>query len=203
MSITVGDVLKVVATLAWTDGNLMQNVFNAAITGSGGPFDDDDIVDDAVAWVGVMFANLVAAISNAADGSQVQVYVYDSTDDDFDEVGTAAWTFNPTNADHQLPRGVAALLNAKTLDPDVQGKKYVGGLTEGTITDGLWPTATLTPLSDFGDDWVTQFVGSVSGADWTPGVWSPKNTNIFPFSGQNIVPTIPAYQRRRKRGVGV
>ena len=43
MSLTVGDVLKIVATIAWTDGDLAQNVFNAVLTGSGGPFDEDDI----------------------------------------------------------------------------------------------------------------------------------------------------------------
>lgn len=203
MAVTAGDILKVVATVVWLDGNLMQNVFAALIAGGGSPFDDGDVVDDAVSWVGLMFAEVVGLISDECDGSQVQVYKYDSGDDDFDEVGTAPWTWNPTATDHQLPRGVAALLNAKTVDPDVQGKKYIGGFTEGGLVDGLWPGTTITDLATFGDEWVVPFTGAVSGADWSPGVWSPKHTDIFLFSGQNIVPAIPAYQRRRKRGVGV
>ena len=203
MSISVGDVLRVVATLAWTDGNLAQNVFNAVITGSGGPFDDDDILLDAVAWVNAMYANITGSVSDELDGSQIQVYVYDSVDDDWDEVATGAWIYAGGQTIEQLPRGVAALINARTTDPDVQGKKYIPGITEGGLTDGLWQAALITQLVNFADDWLTAFVGGTSGGSWTPGVWSPKNTNFFAASGDALIPTIPAYQRRRKRGVGV
>ena len=58
MSISVGDVLKVVAIAAWLDGSITENVFATVVAGSGGPFDDADIVDDMVDWVDDMFANL-------------------------------------------------------------------------------------------------------------------------------------------------
>lgn len=203
MSITAGDILRVVATIVWLDGNLNQNVFNGVVTGGGSPFADADIVADALDWVETMFANLPTHVSDECDGSQVQVYVYDAIDDDWDEVGTIAWVFNPTAATDQLPRGAAALINAKTLDPDVQGKKYIGAMVEDNLTDGLWVAGLVTALGNFADDWTTGFVGATSAADWQPGVWSPTGTVFKAMSGTTIVPTIPAYQRRRKRGVGV
>ena len=203
MSIQVGDILKIVATIAWLDGNLAQNVFAAVITGSGGPYDEGDILADALTWVGTMYANLTTSMSDECDGSQVQVYIYDSVDDDWDEVGTDAWTFNPSDSAHQLPRGVAALINCGTTDPDVQGKKYLPGLGEASADDGLWGSSVLGVIGDFADDWLTAFVGGTSGADWQPGVWSPTNTNFFAADGTAVIPAIPAYQRRRKRGVGV
>lgn len=203
MSISVGDILRVVATAVWLDGNLNQNVFNAVIGGTGGPYTDGDIVDDALEWVEDMYANLVGNMSDEIDGSQIQVYVYDPIDDDWDEVGTSSWTFNPTAALEQLPRGVAALINAKTTDPDVNGKKYCGGLTEAAATDGLWSAGTITQLLGFAATWYTAFAGGTSGASWVPAIWSPTATNAFALSGDVITPTIPAYQRRRKRGVGV
>lgn len=202
MSIQVGDILRVVAIAAWLDGNLNMNVFNGVIGGTGGPYDDGDIVADALAWVNVIFANLTTSMSDELDGSEVAVYVYDSIDDDWDEVGTATWTFNPSSAGSQLPRGVASLINARTTDPDVQGKKYLGGLTEGSVDDGLWNSAHITVMGALADDWVDLFTGATSGASWVPGVWSPTRTNFFAFSGSHIIPTTPAYQRRRKRGVG-
>lgn len=203
MSITVGDILKVVAILNWVDGDVMQNVFNSVIGGTGGPFTDGDIVDDAEDWVGTMFANLVAGITNDLDGSEVRVYLYDAIDDDWDEVGSTSWTFNPTDAGEYLPRGVASLINCKTTDPDVNGKKYIGGQTEVAQDDGLWGSGHLTNLGLFADDWTDTFTGATSGASWVPGVWSPTNTNFYAMSGTYIIPTIPAYQRRRKRGVGI
>jgi hypothetical protein len=202
MSIAVGDVLRVVAIMAWLDGNLNMNVFNAVIGGTGGPFDEADIVDDAVAWMNAIYGNMTGSISDELDGSEIAVYVYDSVDDDFDEVGTDPWTFNPTSGSEQLPRGVAGLINANTIDPDVQGKKYLGGLVEPSVTDGLWIAAQLANLALWADDWVTAFTGGTSGASWIPGVWSPTRTNFYPFSGAYTIPAIPAYQRRRKRGVG-
>lgn len=203
MSITIGDILKVVATVVWLDGNLNQNVFNAVISGTGGPYDDADIVLDALAWATAMYANLTTDTSDQCDGTQIQVYIYDSVDDDWDEVGTGSWVWNPTSVISQLPRGVAGLINAKSLDPDVQGKKYIGGLTEGVVADGLFEAGTITILGDFADDWVTPFVGGTSGADWVPGVWSVVQKNLRAMTGATIIPVIPSYQRRRKPGVGV
>lgn len=203
MSVVAGDILRMVVTNLWTDGNVMQNVFNAVVTGAGSPWDDDDIVLDAESWAEDLYYNLTTFISNYLDGSQVQVYRYDSVDDDWDEVGSHSFFWNPTNSQHQLPRGVAALINLKTTDPDVSGKKYVGGFAEDSVADGLWGAAPLAALLSFAVDWYAGFVGTDSGADWTPGVWSTKNT-VFKAAGTTtIIPAIPAYQRRRKRGVGI
>lgn len=203
MSIQVGDVLRVVATLVWLDGDLAQNVFNAVIGGAGGPFTDGDITADALAWVAAMYANLSAAQTDEIDGSQIQVYVYDSIDQDWDEVGSSAWTYDPTGAADQMPRGVAGLINAKTLDPDVSGKKYIPGLMENNADQGLWSAALVAILANFADDWLTLFVGGTSGATWVPSVWSPTRSTPYAAAGDYIIPTIPAYQRRRKQGVGV
>lgn len=203
MSVGVGDILKVVAILSWLDSDVVQNVFNAVIGGSGGPFDEDDIVDDALDWVETMYANIVANGSDEIDGSEIRVYIYDPIDDDWDEIGSEAWVFNPSDTAEQLPRGVAALINAKTTNPDVNGKKYLGGLTEGSSVDGQWGAGPIAAFANFAADWLAPFVGAVSTADWIPGIWSPTRTNFFPSSLTAIIPTVAAYQRRRKRGVGI
>lgn len=203
MTVSTGDILRVVATYLWTDGNVMQNVFNAVVTGGGGPWDDEDIVDDAAAWVTAMFNNLTTYVSDEVDGSQVIAYKYDAIDDDWDEVASENWVWDPTQVAEQLPRAAGPLLNLRTTDPDVNGKKYLGGWTENSLTDGLWSAGALTGLILFGSDWLTAFVGSISGATWTPGVWSPTGTVFKAASDVIIIPTMPAYQRRRKRGIGI
>lgn len=202
MSVAVGDILKVVATLVWSDANIVQNVFNAVIGGTGGPYDDDDIVEDALSWLENMYNGNLTDLSDEIQGSQVQVYKYDSLDEDFDEVGNTGWTFAPVATSHQMPRGVALLTLARTTNPDVQGKKYLGGGTEEVTTDGLLTSGWLTLLLQFAADWVLPFVGSDSTADWIPGVWSPTDLAHYIMSQSVTASAIPAYQRRRKRGVG-
>ena len=203
MSIQVGDILRIVAVLNWLDGDIMQNVFNAVITGTGGPFDEGDIVDDALDWIDTIFTELDNAQVDTLDGSEIRVYIYDSIDDDWDEVGSVAWGHDPVITSDELPRGVAGLVNCKTSDPDVSGKKYFGGFGEGSVQLGLWSSSLLTLIAAAAVEWVTPFVGATSGANWTPGIWSPTNTNFYHMTGDVIIPAIPAYQRRRKQGVGI
>lgn len=203
MSVSVGDILRIVATVAWTDGNIMQNVFNALIVGSGGPFDDDDIVTDSVSWVVNMWDNMRTDLSDQLNSSQVQVYKYDAVGDDWDEVGTGAWIQTFTEIDDQLPRGAAALVLARTENPDSLGKKYIGGYCENALTNGLYTAGIITEMLAFAADWILEFTGAASGADFDPGVWSVVNKVLYDFVDNIQASTIPAYQRRRKRGVGV
>lgn len=203
MSITTGDILRVVASFLWSDGNVNQNVFNAVITGGGGPWDDLDVADDAEGWLDTMYANMVTQQVDEIDGNEVIVYKYDPLDDDWDEVASQAWVYDPEETSEQLPRGVAGLVRLWTTDPDVQGKKYMPGMTEGGLNDGLFGAGTLTALLNFAADWYAPFVGAASGATWTPGIWSVKGT-VFKAAVDHVaVNAIPAYQRRRKRNVGI
>lgn len=203
MSLTTGDIIKLVAVLVFDDGNILQNVFSTVITGAGGPWDDDDVADDLSTWVYDLLVLLGSYMVDDIQGSEVRGYVYDAIDDDFDEFGSSALAFTPTNTDDCLPRGVSALVNCKTTDPDVNGKKYFGGLGENAHDDSVWASAFITQLALAAAEWVTPFVGAISGADFTPGVWSPTRTIFYPMSATVVIPTIAAYQRRRKQGVGI
>lgn len=203
MTVESGDILRIVASMLWTDGNVNQNVYNAIVSGGGGPWDDSDIIDDAEDWLDNMYQNLSTSCSDELDGNEVLVYKYDPIGDDWDEVGSQAWVWNPTQVTDQLPRGVAGLVRMWTVDPDVQGKKYIPGLAEGSIAEGLLTAPIITVLLAFAADWYLPFVGATSGATFTPGVWSVVGT-VFKAAVDHVATsTIAAYQRRRKRNVGI
>lgn len=203
MTVSDPSILRVVASFLWTDGNVNQNVYNCAISGAGAPWDEADVVADCEDWLDNMYLNIAAGMSDAFDGNEIVVYKYDVVGDDWDEVGSEAWLFNPTATSPQLPRGVAALVRLWTADPDVQGKKYLPALTEGVLDDGLWMSALITDLLAFGADWYAPFVGTLTGATFTPGVWSVVQKTLFLGINHIATSTIPAYQRRRKRNVGI
>lgn len=203
MTVDAGDILRIVASMLWTDGNVNQNVFNCVLSGAGGPWDDEDIADDAVDWLEDMYANITTFCSDELDGNECLVYKYDAVGDDWDEVFSQAWIWNASGATDQLPRGVAGLIRLWTVDPDVQGKKYIPGLTEAQVNDGLWPSSTLTALLAFAADWYLPFTGVASGALFTPGVWSVVGKVLKAGVDHIATSSIPAYQRRRKRNVGI
>lgn len=203
MSVADNDILRVVASLLWTDGEINQNVYNCKVSGGSGPYDDQDVTDDMEDWLDNMYANFVSSMSDEIDGNEVLVYKYDPVDDDWDEVASQSFTFNPTAAVDQLPRGVALLCRLWTTDPDVQGKKYVPGLVETNVTDGLFAGAILTNALAYAADWYLPFVGAASGATFTPGIWSVAGTAFFAGVNHLAASAIPAYQRRRKNNVGV
>lgn len=203
MTIIDTDVLRVVASFLWTDGNVNQNVFNCVVSGGGGPYTDADVLDDMEDWLDDMYVNVVGNLSDELDGNEVIVYKWDTVGLDWDEVGSQAWSFNPSAAAEQLPRGVAGLVRLWSTDPDVQGKKYIPGLTETGLTDGLFSAGTITALLAFALDWYTPLVGLASGATFTPGIWSVVGSVFRNAIDHYATSTIPAYQRRRKRNVGI
>ena len=203
MSVLPGDILRVVASLLWTDGNVNQNVFNALLSGAGSPWSDSDIADDAEALLDNMYANLTAWCSDELDGNEVIVYKYDAVGLDWDEVSSQAFGWNPTNVGDQLPRGTACLVQLWTIDPDVQGKKYLPGIAEDNCTDGLYTAPMLVDALAFAADWYTPFAGGTSGATWNPGIWSVAQLAFKTGVNHIAASAIPAYQRRRKRNVGI
>ena len=150
-----------------------------------------------------MFSNVEPAASDAVAGSEVRVYVWDSVGEDWDEISTKPFTFAPTSTTDQLPRGAAVLINAKTVDADVNGKKYIGGLTETSNTDGLVVAAEVARQVLLATDWLEVETGAESGAEFDAGIWSPLQQTLYDLTGTFTIPAIWAYQRRRKRGVGI
>lgn len=203
MSLPVGTILRLVCTLVHADTGVLQNIFNAVITGSGGPFDEDDITTDLGTWLDDMYTWIEPYISDEFAPAEGGAYEYDSIDDDWDEIGQALPTFTPGATASVLPRGTCCLVNARTSDPDVNGKKYLGVFTSGHFINGVWASTMLAQVANFADEWATPFVGAVSGATITPGIWSPTRTNLYVLSGTMILDAIAAYQRRRKPGVGI
>lgn len=203
MAITEGTILRVAASLLFPDSVIMQNVFHLVLTQVVGDNDAEDVLEDLVEYIEAVYAELATIIDGNINPSQVQVYEYDSIDDDFDEVGSDVWTFTNTASGDQMPHGVAAVTIFQTTDPDVQGRKFWGGALASFSNEGYWDSAVVTAMGLAAAEIVSQFTATVTSNVYTPGVWSPTETNFFAYSGSYMVSGTPGYQRRRKPGVGI
>jgi len=102
-----------------------------------------------------------------------------------------------------LPSGVAILGELLTDTSRVVGKKYVGGLSELAQTAGQWISTVSAAMLSSISEWMAQFQDLVDTTTYyVPGVYSTKALAFKPFTGAGVVRAIPAYQRRRKEGVG-
>lgn len=203
MSIPDGAILRIVLSLLFPDSAIAQNVFYTVFTDTGTSDDDDDVLTDLETWIETIYANLNAAVDSGISMAGMKVYIYDASDPDWDEVGVAFPTDGFSGAGDAMPNGVAALSHATTTNPDVTGAKYWGGNTDTSTVENDYTAGSLAAYQNACDDWVTNFVGAVTGADFGPGVWSPTKTNFFLFNGVYSTNAQVAYQRRRKPGVGI
>ena len=203
MAVSDGTILKIVASILMPDAVLVMNVFNAVFADTGTSNDEADVVSDLVDWVEALYATLNAQISSSSVASEVAVYEYDAIDDDWDEIGSDGWTDGFTNTDQILPFGVAPIVRMKTIDPDVQGRKFLPSWCEDTLANGYLGAGDLTAAANFAAEWITAFVGAATGGDFVPVVWSPTGKVPKVGNGVYIVNAISGYQRRRKQGVGI
>lgn len=201
MALSADDRLKVVAQLLFPDAVVMQNVFSVIFEGNGTSFDEGDAIDDIVDWLEAMYLTTVAHIDDEVIADEVFVYVWDAVGLDFDEIGSATWSVTNTATVGMAPHGVAAVVLGRTSDPDVNGKKYIGGLQETSIDDSTLGAVLQTALVAFVADWITPFVGAATESTFTPSIWSPKNSDAYVLTS-GVVNAIAGYQRRRKPGVG-
>lgn len=203
MAVPDGAILRIVASLLFPESVIAQNVFYAVFTDTGGSDADQDVIDDVGIWVDAIMTTLAGNIYDGVSLDEVKVYIYDAGDDDWDELGDTTPIFVGASSADMLPHGVAAVVHAKTSNPDVQAAKYFGGFTESTQEDGILNGGALTALGLAADEWSEPFVGANSGGDIFPGVWSPTKTNFFYFNQVETINAILGYQRRRKPGVGI
>lgn len=139
-------------------------------------------------------------LPSLADELEMQSLYFKNLTDNLD-LGQLAWTGDqPTSTGEPLPLGVAGLIVAPTALPKTRGRKFIAGVTEGSCNGSLWDSSLVTAMTNFGAAYISAFLGASNDDPWQPGV-SDKNGVFRPFI-EALVTNIPAYQRRRKQGVG-
>lgn len=203
MGFTHNDVMKV--DLRWVvEGiGLAANVFQALCTqDSPHVLSDADAIEDARIWIEAILGPMEPHIVVSCD--VLDCNVYKKVGPLWNLVGPANVIFAPESIGDPLPSGVAGLIVAYTYLSKVMGKKYIPGLSETGQTAGLWVAGVIAAMLQSAVAWAEYFE-SVEGATtyWHPGVWSLKSAGFQIFSPTAAVRDVPAYQRRRKAGVGV
>jgi hypothetical protein len=99
------------------------------------------------------------------------------------------------------PATLAGYIQGNTNTAKVRGRKYVPGIPEDSLDDGLLDAEILADLAVLLLAYLTD-IPLGAGGDLVAGVLSRVLESFIPFNGSGTTTDVPAIQRRRKPNVG-
>jgi len=201
MTITTGDIIKLTLEYAMPGAGVCMNVFHYAYLGSDQA--DQDIIDRIMTWVtdewGDTWQNIAATTATLANA------VFETVDVDghiLRALGTEVVDLDGLNGAEVLPAANAAYIQANTATPGVFGRKYVPGMSETATSEGFVTAATAAQMAIL----LLQYMDTLNvsaGNNLFPVVRSLKLLGFPRLVTAGVINLLPAYQRRRKQGVGI
>ena len=200
MTVETGDILKVVIDYFYPGAGTALNIFYYKLFDASQ--EDDDVLDALEAWAlddwGDEWKDL--APTNATLNN-IDVQIVSETGEILRNVGVRVIDLLGVEISDVSPAAVSAYLLAFTSTPQVRGHKYVPGVSEFAITNGLFSGAAAASMGLL----LLAYLQNVNidvGVNLVPGVISTKLEDFTAFQDDGSFNLLPAYQRRRKAGVG-
>lgn len=206
MGVRVGDIVRQTLWGSFTNGGRWCNVWYALCTGIVLPtteIPDSEWGPEAVEKLEYHYSRIWNLQSAVCRYDYVNFYNVTRDVPMLDVSCPSSW--NATRDVGQLASHAASmLLTYKTATKRCVGKKFIPGISENDLTDGLLPSASYNALLAMGIDSLDTFSsnGTPHGFTWRYGV-NPVGTLAFaPFTSVRAT-TIPGEQRRRRPGIGI
>lgn len=205
-TVDLNDILRVVAEWDAPQGTIAQLVWHYKVTnGSGGT--PATVLAGILSQFDTAWLNIDQEISDEFLGSTMELYKYDSTLHQFDGIANTVMTNEDgTNINTYLAHGDALLVKWFTEANRRQGRKYMFGLTEAAISDGLYTAGAVSNFALFAADFDANIVASgvtlqygTFNVDDTSALYETFSPGIQTVQAENL----PAYQRRRRPGTGI
>lgn len=195
-----GEILRVVARYSAPNSSEMLNVHWYQYTGAAAS--DLDVLSACDTFFTDEWGpDWVAFAGNDYSFDEIELDVISTLGFVVRNLGSSPIGLTGSVGSDMTPSGVAALLVADTDTPKQRGRKYVPGLNEGDVVDGLITAARLVTLALLTMEYLDVISGILAG-QLEPGVLSRPLTSFKPFIASGAITDVPAYQRRRKPNVG-
>lgn len=194
MAVAPLDVIQTIVEMTLF-GSKVLNVFHLMCIGGGS---DPDVMEDIAVDLDDKYALLQPYLINdlSFDG-----FVFKNITQNYNmgEAPFITLTVGAQSAE-PLPPGTAALITLRTPVPKTRGRKFIPGIGIGSMSGGLLTGSLLTEAENFAASMIGGFIGDVNGLVFDYGVTNAV-LDFVEFT-EAVVSNVPAYQRRRKQGVG-
>lgn len=200
MTIETGDIVKVVLDYLYPGAGTALNIFYYKLFDA--PQTDQDVIDALVDWATNQWGDHWQDMAPTnATLNNIALYVVSELGEVLRDLGTTNLNISGTQTGEVSPAAVSAFLQAYTTVPQVRGSKYVPGIAEGRVVNGSFDASALAVLAFLLIDYLDNVLVT-AGNNLVPGVLSKKILDFKAFTDSGLIQTLPAYQRRRKDGVG-
>lgn len=196
-----GDILRTVILYGLPNSSEGQNVFyhefQAPIA------DNQDIVNSINAWILNSWAP--AWVDLAPSSASIESFNCDLVNPDGtvkENLGGLTLGIAGAQPGTTGAAAVSGYLLAYTALPKQRGSKYIPGIAESQYSDNVFTGEALGDLAVL----LALFLGYIDIASvpvLRPGILSRTLTTYVPFLESGLINAQPAYQRRRKLGVGI
>lgn len=201
MTVTAGDIVKMVLEYAYPGAGTALNIFHFFYGGE--DVEDADLMDVMEVFFrdewGDHWAGLAPTNSSI---DQVEGLVVDNAGLTIRDIGSRQIDKDGDLASDVNAAAVSGYLQGNTIVPQVRGSKYIPGLAEESIAGGVFTVTALVDLLLLLGDYLID-IEIVPGSSLRPGVLSSKEGGFLSFESGGGLTDVPAYQRRRKIGVGI
>lgn len=204
--IAAGEIVRVSARFKHVDFGDMVNVYHWRNEGAGS-VSDTDFIAAAKAKMSAAWAFMSSSFNINLDPYDIRFDVVDFVGGQevvTKALGTESWILStpPAANTDMLPSMDAAIVNFRTSQPGSFGRKYLGGLVEGTNVNGTLQSAIMTQLGQYATELLTALaaggnsfaIGALSRKTGFAGTWIPYTAAVI----NSVIGT----QRRRRRGAG-
>jgi hypothetical protein len=200
MSVANGDHVRLTAVHTFNGQAQVQNVYDVVVTDtSGSPTVNLDFMEDAAAYMELVYSEVQAFTSNLLGYTEVRGFIVNKNE----PLPTVPYPnlISGESTAEALPLGAAGLVLFRTSIARVVGRKYVGGIVASALADSFWTGGFMDALDAFGTAVRVGMGGEVNGSLATFGVFTTGGSLAPAVTHQAQV--TPAYQRRRRQGRGV
>jgi hypothetical protein len=203
----VDDCIRVTCRFKNTVSGDIVNVFHFKQY-SATPTDDSDIADDLTYIIDGLYSGIAGSLNAANDPYDIRFDVVEwsaGKETLVRNIRTDSWvlTTPPTGSGDQLPTQDAAIVNLRTTIPKVFGRKYLGALGEGQVTNGNLISSPLAAFATFADGLLGYLNHGLNS--YLAGVLSYKagaGAGFFTQFVGYVVNAITGTQRRRRTNRG-
>lgn len=176
-----------------------QSRFTAAWNGTS-QLADATALNNWASYLDDIFSVVSADISSVVTIPEFELYrvLEIGGEEVLEFIGFGTVSNQPSNPSEMAPHGVCMLFSSRlTGIGRGTAKKFFPGFTEAALVNGIWDAAVIANMAPALADWAANFG---SGNDWLPGTFSIAKG--FRGLALPVARSTPAYQTRRKPGVG-
>lgn len=191
------DIITLSARMTYDTSYSIVNVWTV-ILDNGGPLSFSQVQTAIQNYLDTLYGYLTTYLVDNQDPSSIGVR-NETQGTVFGSMSWGSWA-GGTNTVDPTPTGVALLAFARTKAPRVQIRKYFGVFGEDLTSNGLW-TGTVRGAAE---NAITYHIGQQTpdtGITWTGVAYNPVGP-VVNYGWTVASSAQPAYQRRRKMGVG-